>query len=281
MHPRRASIVRFSSLRDDSIERIRESVSSTVRRSMRSMRSIHHAIVLGRSRQRRKRDGGIARLESPHCEGNERSGESTRSSNAVRLTSTSVYGDEMKQKMGKTKNLIVTILRLVPLGLYVRSAACKYAIPILGCDGALCPVAIGKPGNCAPSANTAEQYAWCEHAWTPWANGLLTTMRVPVQMKCSKANGYEFAKVIGALELAGYVALWVKPAQGAFLLSVIMAGAIHFHMTKLGDTIDKVVLQFALLGASLAIMFLTSTSHAKAPSASSSQRRSSSRKKTN
>jgi hypothetical protein len=178
-----------------------------------------------------------------------------------------------------SKNLLVKILRIVPLALYLRSAACKFAIPAFGCDGPLCPVAVGKPGKCVPSANTAEQYAWCEHAWTPWANNLLQKAHVPIKVKCSKANGYEFAKVIGALEVAGYAALWAKPAEGAFMLTVIMVGAIHFHMTQLGDSVDKLMLQFALLAASVAIMLLSKPS--AAPVAKKSTRRTaSSRKKT-
>ena len=177
-----------------------------------------------------------------------------------------------------SKNLIVKVLRIVPLALYLRSAACKFAIPALGCDGPLCPVAVGKPGTCAPSANTAEQYAWCEHAWTPWANGLLAKVHAPLKVKCSKANGYEFAKVIGALEVVGYAALWAKPAKGAFMLTVIMIGAIHFHMTQLGDTVDKLMLQFTLLAASVAIMMLSAPD--AAPAAKKTTRRVSSRKKS-
>ena len=184
------------------------------------------------------------------------------------------------------KNLLVSILRVVPLALYLRSAACKFAIPIAGCDGKLCPVALGKPGDCAPTANTAEQYAWCEHAWTPWANGLIA--RVPVvssvapKIRCSKADGYEFAKIIGALEVLGYLALWTTPARGAFLLTSIMAGAIHFHMTFLKDPIGKLTIQFALLFASATIAMLTTEKKAKkkATTKSKSTRRTTSSRKT-
>ena len=72
--------------------------------------------------------------------------------------------------------------------MYLRVAACKYNVPILGCGGDLCPVAIGKKGDCVPTANTAEQYAWCEHAWTPWTNGLLSSAGIDYSVKCS-ANG--------------------------------------------------------------------------------------------
>ena len=59
------------------------------------------------------------------------------------------------------KKLLIQILRIVPLVLYLRSAACKFGIPIGGCDGPLCPVATGKAADCVPTANTAEQLAWC------------------------------------------------------------------------------------------------------------------------
>jgi hypothetical protein len=63
------------------------------------------------------------------------------------------------------------------------------------------------------------------------------------------------------------------------MLTVIMVGAIHFHMTQLGDSVDKLMLQFALLAASVAIMLLSKPS--SAPAAKKSTRRTaSSRKKT-
>ncbi|OUS48228.1 hypothetical protein BE221DRAFT_148181 [Ostreococcus tauri] len=166
------------------------------------------------------------------------------------------------------RNVLVTVLRVLPLALYLRSAACKFGIPIAGCDGALCPVAVGKPGTCVPTANTLEQLAWCEHAWTPWANKLLSTVKLPIKVRCS--DGYEFAKIIGALELLG--------GDDA----VIMIGAIHFHMTFLKDPVGKLGIQFALLFASLAIMFLTGKpKKAQQVKKSASTRRSSSRKKRN
>ena len=174
-----------------------------------------------------------------------------------------------------SKKLLIQILRIVPLALYLRSAACKFGIPIGGCDGPLCPVAIGKAGDCVPTANTAEQLAWCQHAWTPWANDLLAMVKVPLKVRCSAADGHEFAKIIGALEVLGYAALWTNPVQGAFMLSVIMAGAIHFHMTFLKDPVGRLTIQFAMLFASLAIMFLSRPTKTTKPKTT---RRTSSRK---
>merc|ERR1712159_258555 len=97
-------------------------------------------------------------------------------------------GTAAREKIGMGKKLLIQILRIVPLALYLRSAACKFGIPIGGCDGPLCPVAIGKAGDCVPTANTAEQLAWCQHAWTPWANGLLAMVKVPLKVRCSAAR---------------------------------------------------------------------------------------------
>jgi uncharacterized membrane protein YphA (DoxX/SURF4 family) len=116
-------------------------------------------------------------------------------------------------------------------------------------------VAIGKSGDCTPTANTAECYAWCEHAWTPWANNLLSTFKIPYKVRCNKSNGYELAKIIAAVEIIGYLMLWMpgKAKKGAFILTATMAFAIHFHVTFLKDSVDKLGLQFALILASLAV----------------------------
>jgi hypothetical protein len=63
--------------------------------------------------------------------------------------------------------LVLTILKILPLAIYLRAAACKYNVPILGCDAPLCPVAIGKKGDCTPTANTAEIQARSIH-WSPY-----------------------------------------------------------------------------------------------------------------
>ena len=146
----------------------------------------------------------------------------------------------------------------MPLALYLRAAACKYSVPILGCDGDLCPVAIGKKGDCVPTANTAEVYAWCEHAWTPWANGLLEKTPFDYRVKCSKADDFELAKIIGAVEAIGYLLLWAAPQLGSFLLTVIMTGAVHFHLTFLKEKPEALIMQFVLLAASVAVMLLSS-----------------------
>ena len=132
---------------------------------------------------------------------------------------------------------VLTVLKILPLALYLRSASCKLGLPILGCDGPLCPVAIGKSGNCTPTANTAEQQAWCEHAWTPWANNLLSTFKIPYRVRCSKSDGFEFSKIIACVEIIGYLMLWVPGTakKGAFILTATMAFALHFHLTFLKD----------------------------------------------
>ncbi|CAL6443197.1 unnamed protein product [Bathycoccus prasinos] len=162
---------------------------------------------------------------------------------------------ELGLRAQSSKSTILTVLKIIPLALYLRAASCKLALPILGCDGPLCPVAIGKSGDCTPTANTAECYAWCEHAWTPWANNLLSTFKIPYKVRCNKSNGYEFAKIIAAVEIIGYLMLWMpgKAKKGAFILTATMAFGIHFHVTFLKDSVDKLGLQFALILASLAV----------------------------
>ena len=59
-------------------------------------------------------------------------------------------------------SIIATVLKVAPLGIYVRAAACKLGFPILGCDAPLCPLAIGQEATdgCTPTGNTAEVKAW-------------------------------------------------------------------------------------------------------------------------
>ena len=154
------------------------------------------------------------------------------------------------------KGLFLALIKILPLAIYLRSAACKFGLPALGCDGELCPVAIGKPGDCVPTANTAEQRAWCEHAWVPWTNGLLKSAGVDYAVKCSAENNFEYAQIIGAIEVAGYLLLWVFPQLGGFILTVVMTGAIHFHLTFLKDKPEALVVQFALVAASALVMLL-------------------------
>ena len=161
------------------------------------------------------------------------------------------------------KDTLLTIIKVLPLAMYLRMAACKYNVPILGCGGDLCPVAIGKKGDCVPTANTAEQYAWCEHAWTPWTNGLLSSAGIDYSVKCSANDGFELAKIIGAIEVWGYVLLWAAPQMGAFILTAVMTGAVHFHLTFLKDKPEALVVQFVLLAASIVVMVLSGDAKAK------------------
>lgn len=156
-----------------------------------------------------------------------------------------------------TKAWFLTFLKVVPLAIFVRFAMCKFEQPYLGCDGALCPKAVGDTtAACEPSANTAELKAWCEHAWVPWANGMLEKAGRKERVAC-KAPDWELMKIIGFIETVGYVFLWTRPRMGAFLLASTMVGAIHFHLTFLKDPIDKLVLQISLLVASLLVFFLS------------------------
>jgi len=83
----------------------------------------------------------------------------------------------------------------------------------------------------------------------------MSTFKIPYRVRCNKSNGFEFAKIIAAVEIIGYLMLWMpgKAKKGAFVLTATMAFGIHFHMTFLKDSVDKLGLQFALILASLAV----------------------------
>lgn len=55
----------------------------------------------------------------------------------------------------------------------------------------------------------------------------------------------------------GYVLLWAAPQLGAFMLTALMTGAIHFHLTFLKDKPEALIVQFALLAASVVVMLLS------------------------
>tara|TARA_B110001452_G_scaffold55495_1_gene42848 strand:- start:74 stop:292 length:219 start_codon:yes stop_codon:yes gene_type:complete len=54
--------------------------------------------------------------------------------------------------------LLAFILKIAPLGIYMRAVCCKLGFPVLGCDTPLCPAAIGQEATdgCTPTANTLE-----------------------------------------------------------------------------------------------------------------------------
>ncbi len=176
--------------------------------------------------------------------------------------------------MVSTTGVFLVMMKLFPLGIYVRSAACKLAIPVLGCDEPLCPVAIGQPAvnedwpnGCTPTANTLEQKAWCEHGWSPWMNTLVAkagtlhptiatfTAQIPT-ITCNEENGFIVMKVLASIEIVAYVLLWLKPASGAFLLTVFMSFALHFHLVFLKDPIKALALQLVLVCASFIVWAL-------------------------
>ena len=190
--------------------------------------------------------------------------------------------------------LLVTVLKVVPLGIYARAAACKLGFPILGCDAPLCPLAIGKEATdgCTPNGNTAEVSAnglsprsqrescnvtrsscvtlrlsqvkaWCEHGWTPWLNGLLTTAGVPFSVTCNEDSGFILLKVFAVLLIIGYTLLWSSPRFGALWLTVFMGFGLHFHITVMKDPPEKLVLQIALFASSLLVIILESLAPTK------------------
>eukprot|EP00218_Dolichomastix_sp_CCMP3274_P014068 CAMPEP_0170148578 /NCGR_PEP_ID=MMETSP0033_2-20121228/39588_1 /TAXON_ID=195969 /ORGANISM="Dolichomastix tenuilepis, Strain CCMP3274" /LENGTH=169 /DNA_ID=CAMNT_0010385475 /DNA_START=8 /DNA_END=517 /DNA_ORIENTATION=- len=134
-----------------------------------------------------------------------------------------------------------------------RSIMCKFEVPVMGCDTPACPVAFGQVADCQVTANSAEVLGWCEHGWTPWASELLAKMNIPYTVSCNANTSptYLFAKMIGATYALGLAMMWFGPKKlGALVIAVVMAGAIHFHLTKMKDEPDKLVLQFSLFAAS-------------------------------
>ena len=157
---------------------------------------------------------------------------------------------------------------LTVMGIFIRSALCKFEVPILGCDDALCPVAIGQSGDCTPTGNSAELRAWCEHGWAPH----FASYGLPIP--CSAADGFLMMRLIGCAEIIGYSLMWVRGCEriGAGILMAIMIGALHFHTIHLGDTPDKLGLQLTLLVLST-FVFLTAESDTRRAVASKSKQK--------
>ena len=88
---------------------------------------------------------------------------------------------------------------------------------------------------------------------TPWANNLLSTFKIPYKVRCNKSNGYEFAKIIAAVEIIGYLMLWMpgKAKKGFYFNSGDGWHSLSHDVLK--DSVDKLGLQFALILASLAV----------------------------
>ena len=170
--------------------------------------------------------------------------------------------------MGAAKWL-ATILKIAPLAIYLRAACCKLDIPVLGCDEPACPLALGPPEpgqvyDCAPSGNTAELKAWCAHGWTPWLNGLLKMYKIDYTATCVEESGYQLLKVFGAMEIVGYILLWVMPVLGATWLTFFMGFGLHFHLRHLKDPAAGLLLQFGLFCSSFLVLWLEWYEHENA-----------------
>lgn len=187
--------------------------------------------------------------------------------------------------MPSPSRVAATALKFVPLALYVRAACCKFDLPILGCDGPRCPY--GSPAAaermfgvvafpvandsdkyndveasvCTPTGNTAEVRHWCEHGWVGWLNHLLyvagTTLKTSAKLKtsCSEPS-FVLLRVLGGLELAGYVLLWAMPQLGALWLAVFMGAGLHFHLSWLKESAADLALQFVLFFAAILVLYL-------------------------
>ena len=184
--------------------------------------------------------------------------------------------------------ILCTILKIFPLSLYVRAAACKFEMPILRCDTPRCHfgtsemalrlqdvepfpanasecstpteavVEQGSCSSCTPTGNTAELQHWCEHGWTPWLNGLLHRYKLTERLTatCTASTGFALLRVLGAVELSGYVLLWLSPQLGAFLLSVFMGAGLRYHLSYLQEPAAALVVQLALFSAAVLVLYL-------------------------
>ena len=185
-----------------------------------------------------------------------------------------------------------TLLKIVPLALYVRAACCKFGIPIFGCDEERCSLgsaqmaermigidpfpkfndswtaaACGVPGGlggfcpatCSPSGNTAEVRHWCEHGWVPWLKSLLSLSErtAGVNVSCTASSGFVLLKVLGALELFGYALLWLLPQLGALWLGVFMSFGLHFHWSYMREPASMLVVQCSLILAAVFVPCLS------------------------
>ena len=159
--------------------------------------------------------------------------------------------------MVRALGILSVVLKLIPLGIYVRAAACKFEIPILGCDEPRCPDLFHERDGCSPTGNTLELKHWCEAAWTPWLNGLLAG-RADFMVACNAATAFQLMKALGALELFGWLLLWVSPQLGALTLTLYMGFGLHMHMTFLKDSASALGLQFTLFLSSLFVLVMES-----------------------
>ena len=118
-----------------------------------------------------------------------------------------------------------------------------------------------------PTGNTLEMRHWCKTGITPWLNGLLamapekvhsTLLPVigPLTVECTEASGFWLLKAIGAIEIIGYLLLWIRPQFGAFWLTVFMGFALHFHISHLGVKPQTLVIQIVLFLASFTVLYL-------------------------
>eukprot|EP00300_Choanocystis_sp_HF-7_P025424 c27261_g1_i1.p1 GENE.c27261_g1_i1~~c27261_g1_i1.p1 ORF type:complete len:199 (+),score=41.19 c27261_g1_i1:52-597(+) len=167
------------------------------------------------------------------------------------------------------RTVLLTILKIVPLIIILRSGLCKLDIPVLLCDGALCPKAIGQEADCTPTGNSAECKAWCQNAWVPHYQQVFSKWGLNWPLPCSEKDGFVLLKAIGAIEFGSYILLWLRPRLGAFLIFATMIGAIEMHVFGLGDSLSHLWIQYAILAAAALILVLHQDS---APAASTASR---------
>ena len=156
------------------------------------------------------------------------------------------------------------VLKIVPLFIFVRSAGCK--LNSLFCERShefACATAnpyLDEYLSCSiannGTANTAEVMFWSEALWAPHYTEMLTKLSGGAIQDVTVPHR-ELLLAIGVLELLGWLLLWTPfERSGAMLLFFIMCGALEMHLVPMGEPLEKLGLQIALLFASGFVAFL-------------------------
>ena len=146
------------------------------------------------------------------------------------------------------KLVVLTLLKLVPLGIIGRAGLCKLHA-VAGGLGASVPQV---DGVCAayPEAHlvSAQNLADWSPAWAKHWNQRLAPLDLGVAV-----DGTQMLVAIGLVEVVGFVFLFTSPRRGGLLLAAVMAGAIDTHINGFGQGIGAVQLQILYLFISLLI----------------------------
>lgn len=118
------------------------------------------------------------------------------------------------------------------------------------------------------TGTTAESLDWAGQVWVPhWQARLDQAVEaIPADLPFAvpKIEADKLVLAIGAAEVVGYLMLWFGfPTLGAFIIVAVFAGALDTHMTAMGDAVDALGLQIAVLCAALYILLFHSPATGK------------------